>query len=199
MKVSISIFLLMGFAFTAYSQQNTPTESTSFLINFLDVSYEQTEKTLASIEEELWQYKPHEEIWSIAECMEHIVSAEKILLGQMSDALETPPNTEKILSARDGLVIAFTVDRGKKVKTRLEPQEITKTKEAYLEALSNSREKIKAFVLSNQDVLRNHFGQAPFGEVDVYQLALVIGAHGLRHTAQMKEIIADYTGKAVEY
>jgi len=183
----------------AYSQQNTPTESTTFLLNFLDVSYEQTEKTLESIDESLWQYKPSEKSWSIAECMEHIVSAETILLSQMNEALKTPANTEKKLNTRDGLAITFTVDRGKKVKTRLEPLEISKTKEAYLASLAVSREKIKAFVLSNQDVLRNHFGQAPFGEVDVYQLALIVAGHGLRHTAQMKEIIANYTGKAVEY
>jgi hypothetical protein len=35
------------------------------------------------------------------------------------------------------------------------------------------------------------FGKYPYGEIDAYQLILVSGAHGYRHTLQIRDILIE--------
>ena len=171
----------------------------AFLIDYLSISLNETKETLKEVDKDLWQYKSKNERWSIGECMEHIMIAEKALMQQVKGTLQQQANNNKSLSHRDGYVIAKTVDRGKKVKTPLEPQNVSMTKNQYLKELEKSRDEIIEFLADENLALRNHFGKSPFGEVDTYQLILIIAAHGMRHTAQMKEIIAEYTNTEASY
>ncbi len=52
---------------------------------------------------------------------------------------------------------------------------------------------ISEFIRTTQLDLRNHFRIFPApGEVDMYQVLLVMAAHNQRHTSQMVEVLAEY-------
>jgi len=171
----------------------------AFVINYLNASFLETQKVMATIDDSLWNYKPKDGGWSIAECMEHIMLAENAVFFQAKKTLQAPADATKSLKHKDGLCVSFITDRGKKAITPLPPKEVTRSRQEYLAALKSSRDGIESFLQDNTLELRNHFGKAPWGEVDTYQLFLVIAGHGLRHTAQMKAIIAEYTGEPVAY
>ncbi|XOV94356.1 MAG: DinB family protein [Bacteroidota bacterium] len=171
----------------------------SFITSYLQVTFEETKKILESTDDNLWNYQPKDEGWTIGECMEHIVLAEKAVFMQVKAALKGEADQEKSLKRRDGLVISYAVDRGKKVITPLPPESVSMDQMGYLEAFRLSRQEIMSFLANESLELRSHFGKSPFGEVDAYQLILIIAAHGQRHTAQMKEIIGEYSGEPVKY
>ena len=200
MKVLISLFIFTASLNVAEAQPGLINSTElDFLQNYLQASLGETQKVLSTIDDSLWLYRPRSGGWSIAECMEHIMLAEEAVFEQLKKALSDDAVEGRSLRNRDGLVITFAVDRGKKVKTPLPPKTISATRQEYLEALKKSRTEIVAFLSNPGLPLRSHFGRSPFGEVDAYQLALIIGAHGLRHTAQMKEVIGEYSGQPVQY
>lgn len=170
-----------------------------FMEEYLEASLNHTREALSAVEDELWNYQPKNGGWSIAQCVDHIYVAERGILQGMKKSLEEAVDESKRSDWADGLVIGFVSDRGKVAVTPLSSPEVRMSKEEYLTALEQSRDEIKSFVKGNEKELRNHFGNAPFGVVDTYQLALVAAGHGMRHTAQIKQIIAEYRNEPVEY
>ncbi len=183
------------FSLVVHGQEGTINDTErDFLRNYLNVSLEMTKQALQDVDKELWAYKPSGGGWSIGECMEHIMLAENALFKQVQGSLQKPANNDKFLARKDGFVITKTTDRGKKVTTPLKPQTVSMSKKQYIKTLENSRETIISFIQDPAVELRNHFGKSPFGEVDTYQLILIIAGHGMRHTAQIQEVIEEYTG-----
>ncbi|MCR9253491.1 MAG: DinB family protein [bacterium] len=195
------LLITMGLVtFSWYPNQTMKNDAEiEFLFNYLDESYNHLSSTLSAIDDDLWTYKPKDGGWSIAECVDHIWVAENGIFMGMQKSLEADADNSKNLKPRDGLVVTFVSDRGKVTNTPLPAPAPSMTKEEFMKSLADSRMQIKEFLTNNRDQLRNHFGQAPFGEVDTYQLGLVVAGHGMRHTAQIKQIIGEYTGEAVQY
>ncbi len=196
MKLVI-VLLVMISGSVAHGQKGTINETElEFVKNYLTVSLESTTKTLDGVDNELWNYTPKSGGWSVGECMEHIMLAENALFKQIQGALSKEADNKKDLTYQDGYVITKTVDRGKKVKTPLEPQTVSMSKAEYVKWLKKSRKAITSFIEKPGLELRNHFGPSPFGEVDAYQLVLIIAGHGMRHTAQMNEVIEEFNTRS---
>ena len=60
-----------------------------------------------------------------------------------------------------------------------------------LQAFNSDRNKLAEYVQTTNDDLRNHIAKLPFGNIDTYQLVLMISAHTNRHTQQIEEVKAD--------
>ncbi|MBX2874569.1 MAG: DinB family protein [Saprospiraceae bacterium] len=185
----LSLLLAFGIFQVAAQSGKVSKEERSFLLDYLEVTQQDLLKTLNDLNETEWLSTPANDGWSPAECMEHIVQAEKAVFMQVKKALNEPAGTDD-LSARDGWLMCKITDRGNKVNTPLPPsgKELSKTK--LIEAFNASRTEIFAFLEDKKLPLRTHYGKSPYGKADAYQLLLVIAGHSMRHTNQILETIA---------
>ena len=186
---SILLAALMAFMVTAYAQTGTiSAEEHKFITDYLKRSEADLSKLISSMDERLWSKKPSLEVWSPAECMEHVLLAESGLMKQIKTALNETADDDDLRS-NDAWLISKISDRGVKVKTPLEPQEGSISQKEALNKLKASRKEILDFLQDESLELRTHYGSSPYGKADVYQLFIVIAAHSMRHTAQMQEIL----------
>ena len=61
------------------------------------------------------QYKPAPDRWSVAECLEHIVVVEDVILANIHKSLQQPPDSTKPVMGDDG-VTGTVVDRSFRVQ-----------------------------------------------------------------------------------
>ena len=169
------------------------TEERSLLLAQLDQSSRTVLASLEGVSDAQWKFKPGADRWSVAECAEHIVTADQAMFAFGSQQLlkmTPPPNAEK---RPDEAVLKTTTDRSTKVKTAefLEPKGRYADKAAVIDAFQKTRAKIVEYVKTTQDDLRGHGFQGPAGYVDAYQFLLTLSAHGERHALQIAEVKAD--------
>lgn len=166
-------------------------EEKAFIQNFLDVTEANLISTVEELDDEKWNYRPAQGGWTTAECMEHVILAEKAVFQQVKSALENAADNSKNLKQQDGWLLAKISDRGVKVTTPLNPKGANMSKSEMIEELQSSRKEIKEFLNQKNLPLRNHFGRSPYGPADAYQLFIVIAAHSMRHNAQINEVLTD--------
>ena len=140
-------------------------------------------------------FKIAPEKWSVAQVMEHIASAEDMLLGiAQSQAMQGPARPEgEEVKAIDELILTAIPDRTQKrsAPEPLIPTNRFGTPEESLKHFEESRAKTIAF-LKDTAGLRDHAIDSPLGKkLDAYQWMLFIAAHSERHTKQMLEVKAD--------
>lgn len=163
-----------------------------FVKNYLETTRDGIIQTLDSITDETFIYKPMDGGWSVKECMEHVLLAEKGIFSEFKDVLDQSPGE---ISTRylDAWLISKVSDRGTKVVTPLPMVDSHKSRAQLMDQLRNSRNEILAFISAfDQIEFRNHFGKSPYGPADAYQLLLVAAAHSMRHHHQMLEVIGEF-------
>jgi len=143
---------------------------------------------------EQWHYRPAPDRWTVAECVEHIVTVEARILGRIHKALERGPDPAK-RSAMEGQEVAFFAGAEARATRLQAPEVLVPTGrwpgEQLLQEFEAARRQTREFVASTQADLRRHFFKHPvFGELDSYQWLLLIVAHCDRHRAQSEEVIA---------
>ena len=138
--------LLLIFSLSQLSAQSgkISKEDRSFLIDFLTITQQDLLETLNELSEEEWLARPANGDWSPAECMEHILEAEKAVFRQVKKALDGPAGKED-LSARDGWLMCKVTDRGTKVRTPLPPSNSAPSKTQLVEAFTASRQELLSF------------------------------------------------------
>ena len=179
----------------AQAQPNTSKTSTlnasekALLLNFLHESHTALMHTIKNTDKALWNKKPSANEWSMGQCLNHLLTAEQLLLKQVKKALTTPANNAQDLRSKDAWLISKVADRGVKVKTPLNnnPKSISQLEGIAL--LKKSRKALKTFLANNALPLRNHFGKSPYGPADAYQVLLVLATHSHRHHQQMLEAL----------
>ena len=140
-------------------------------------------------------FKPAPEKWSVAQVLEHIASAEDMLMGLVqSQALTAPPRPEgEDAKAIDTLILTAIPDRSQK-RSAPEPLIPANRYGSAAEALKHfgeSRAKTIALMKESNE-LRAHASDSPLGKkLDPYQWLLFISAHSERHTKQMLEVKQD--------
>jgi hypothetical protein len=135
------------------------------------------------------------EKWSVSQVLEHIASAEDMLLSLARDqVMKLPARTEaEDIKAIDQLILTVIPDRTQK---RSAPEPLVPTNrygspKAAIDHFAESRGKTIAFLKDTKD-LRDHVMDSPLGKkLDAYQWVLFIAAHSERHTKQMLEVKAD--------
>jgi hypothetical protein len=139
-----------------------------------------------------WDFKPAEDVWSIAEIMEHVVHIESGVHGiieRMSDTPETAP--EGTRNEMDEFILNQIPLRSRKV---ISPAHACPTGRwsgpEALQLFLQGREKSHRLLLTRR--LRAHVFPHPlFGLWDGYQWLLAVASHGARHTGQIREVKAN--------
>jgi hypothetical protein len=167
------------------------------LIQVLKNSETRLTERIAAVDEELFQFKPDAQTWSMAELVEHLAITDQGLLAGIikkgerlyEEMPETFPN-EKIIKA--------TSNRKVKVKApaHLVPQGRFKTKEMAVKGFRANREKVENFVnttdLPLEKIAFPHFA---LGLIDGKGWITFMSGHCQRHTDQMEEIIEAWQSK----
>lgn len=149
--------------------------------------------SVAGLTEAQWSFKPAPNVWSIAECAEHIAVSEDVLFGRVAAILQSPAEPEKRAQAKgkDALVLQGMLDRSRKFQAPevLVPTHRWPTAAALTAHFKESRDRTLDYVRSTQDDLRSHFFEHPvLKTLDAYQYILLLAAHSERHTAQLNEV-----------
>ncbi len=138
-----------------------------------------------------WDFKPAHDVWSIAECLEHVVLIESGIHGiieGMSDAPEAPEGNRNEM---DEFILNEIPKRSRKGKSPAHacPTGRWSGPEA-LQHFIQCREQGTRLLVTRR--LRGHaFPHPLFGPWDGYQWLLAAASHGARHTEQMREVKAN--------
>jgi uncharacterized damage-inducible protein DinB len=159
----------------------------------LYVSRKQFLDSVAHLTDAQWNFKPAPQVWSIAECAEHIAVTEDMLLERLPQLVQSPAEPQKraLAKGKDEQVLKMSADRSKKFQApeMLVPKHRWTTQAQVVDHFRQSRDRTLDYVRTTQDDLRDHFFEHPvFKTIDAYQFILAISAHSTRHTMQLNEV-----------
>jgi uncharacterized damage-inducible protein DinB len=140
------------------------------------------------------QFKPAPDRWSVAECLEHIVTVENRVFDGISSALQQPADSSKrsAFDGRDDELVQGVTDRNNR---RQAPEAVLPASrwphDQLLREFQSTRKRTIDFAAGTDSNPRHHFfPHRAFGDLDCYQWMLLVAAHGDRHRAQIEEVIA---------
>jgi hypothetical protein len=133
----------------------------------------------------------------VAENLEHIIVTEKFVLGRLEGPVQQVPDAPQH-SRWQGRDEPFIRKLAEKREDRFQaPERLRPTGRWSIEALvpefEAARGLSREFAASTQADLRSRFFRHPapaVGEIDFYQLLLLISAHCDRHCTQSEEVMA---------
>jgi uncharacterized protein YndB with AHSA1/START domain len=144
-----------------------------------------------------WTFQRETDGWSPAQCAEHIAIVEDAVLQRVfPKALSEPadPAKRNTLKYSDVAVQRLGKDRANKLNApeRVRPSGRFGSPDEIVRKVAEIRGRMKDFVESTQDDLRNHFADHPlFGTLDLYQWVLLASVHMVRHSEQLNEVKRD--------
>lgn len=195
MKRLVSVLLVILFVgAAAYAQSLAPADRER-AVKYLEATRKNILEATKGLSEEQWNFKPAPDRWSVAEVTEHIVAAEDMLFGMVTEqVMKAPPRPAgEDVKAIDELILTKVPDRTNKAQApdALKPTNRYGSPEAALKHFVESRSRTINF-LEKTDDLRAHATDSPFGKkFDAYEWILFISAHSERHTKQINEVKAD--------
>jgi hypothetical protein len=166
------------------------------LLDHLNQSSSEFRDSLKGLTAEQWNYKPAPEVWSIAECAEHIALSEGFLRELVEKkVLAAPASPEQAAErkAKDEKVLKMITDRSFKAKAPepLKPTGQFGTPETALAKFQESRKETIALAKSRDDLREHAIPHPALKELDAYQWLLYLSGHTMRHTAQIHEVKAN--------
>jgi hypothetical protein len=176
---------------TILSETGLTTEEITRASRHLSVTRGFLLESVSGLSAAQWDFKPTNDIWSIAEIMEHVVLIETSIHGiieSVNDASGTVPEADR--SEMDEFILNQIPKRSRKGKSP--PQACPTGRWSGPEALQHfvvCREQSTRLLVTRR--LRGHMFPHPvFGPWDGYQWLLAAASHGARHTEQMREVKA---------
>lgn len=163
------------------------------LITLLDRAQVETLELARSTAADQWNRRPAADRWSVGDVVQHVVLAERGLLGKVQKMAQGPAHTDwqsLDVPSVDTLVELIS-DRSNKATAPevFHPKE-TWTKDQAIQALLETRHQTRTYVLTTQDALETVAGPSPFGyDLTATRFLAVIGAHNLRHNGQIREVL----------
>jgi len=193
MKKLYTLLSLLAFAAGLHAQELSAEDRAAGLA-YLEKTRAGVVDAAKGLSDAQLNFKPAPEKWSVAQVLEHIASAEDLLMGMANQAMAGPPRAEgENVKEIDALILAALPDRTQK-RSAPEPLIPTNRYGSAAEALKHfeeSRAKTVALVKDGKG-LRAHATESPLGKnLDPYEWALFIAAHSERHTKQMLEVKAN--------
>ena len=185
--------ILIGMtALTALFAEDSASVDRTKLLDHLNKSAQDFERSIKGLTPEQWKFKPAPQVWSVAECAEHIVLTENLLRDMVAKKVLTgPATTDRTDRATDDEVLAMITNRTTKATApeMLKPSGQFTDPAAALEKFSESRTKTLSLVKSNAE-FRAHTGphSALKKDLDGQQWLLYLSGHTMRHTAQILEV-----------
>jgi hypothetical protein len=190
-------FLTLAIAPVFAAENGAMTDSErAFLLDQLEQTKKDMLASINGLTAAQWKFKSAPNVWSVAECAEHIALAEDFIGGLAQQLLKTPavdrPATSN--SETDHKMVVMIGDRSHKA-TAPEPIVPTgkfATPEDAAREFTERRDRTIAYVKATNDDLRVHVTtQGPLGTMDAYQVLILVAAHSGRHTAQIREVEAN--------
>ena len=165
------------------------------LLDHMSKSGQGFERSINGLTPEQWNFKPAPDVWSVAECAEHIVMTEDLLREMVTKKiLASPAKTDRSGRATDEEVLAMITNRSTKAKAPeiLKPSGQFTDPSTALAKFEESRRKTLALANGNAE-FRAH--TAPHSalkkDLDAQQWLLYLSGHTMRHTAQIQEVKAN--------
>ncbi|WP_420318873.1 DinB family protein [Ekhidna sp.] len=192
-RITLQLFCLL-WTVISIAQNSLSSEDQEKAIKHLKATQKELLAVVDGLNDEQINYKPNDDSWSVAECMEHIAISEKNLIEMIKMSLqeEADPDKRSEVAMTDDQILGLITSREQKVKTR-EEFEPTNSFGGFDETIETFQKRRKAnikFVKSADKNLRNYYLQFPFGLIDSYQGILFMSGHTERHIDQIREILA---------
>lgn len=170
--------------------------SVAFLERYFNSTADELHQAVAGLSEAQLAFKPAADKWSVAQCLEHIITSEQMLFEMGRKEMEKPaqPNRRSEIKTTDAQLVQMITDRSEKHQAPKELQPAGKYTDAQqaLADFNNGRKPILSYLKdADADDMRNHISEYPTGKSDGYQNFLFVAAHTARHIGQIKEITAD--------
>lgn len=189
---NIFILSLVSFLVIAYSAlAEISKKEREMAITYLSETKQELLNTVKSLNNDQLNFKVNEEIWSIAECIEHLAISEHLIFEWSQNAILNSADEGEI-AFQDSMLIRILTDRSQKSKTIgvLEPNGKYETVSQALKDFIKQREDHIDYVKKTKDPLRTSYFDFPFGKGDAYQVILLLAAHTERHTKQIREVMS---------
>lgn len=177
------------------AQETKTVYNKAYLLEYYETTKNNLEEKVQGLSEAQMQYKPADTVWSVGQCLDHIIKTEGMLFGMVKTAMEQPANPERRaeIKSNEEDMIAGMVDRTQKFKA---PDAI-KGENAYTDAsvalgdFTNQRKALHSYIEgTSEQAMRDHITDSPSGALDVYQFLLFTAGHSARHTLQIEEVMA---------
>jgi uncharacterized damage-inducible protein DinB len=195
MKTLMGICVLAAVPLLAAGDGAMNDSERAFLLDQLEQSKKNMLASIQGLNDAQWKFKPAPNVWSVAECAEHIVLSEDFIFNSARGILKTPA-VDRMPSSNAEVDKKFVVgveDRSHKA-TAPEPivpsGKINSPADAAREFIAR-RDKTIEYVKTTTDDLRIHVADGPAGKMDAYQFLILLAAHSTRHTAQIREVEAN--------
>jgi len=138
-------------------------------------------------------FKPAPGRWSVADCLEHLVTVENRAMEGISGALQQPADSAKRspFDGRDDELLQIVTDRSspRKAPEMAEPSGRWPQDQLLREFEATRARSIELARSTVCDPRQHFFAHRAFGELDCYQWILLVAAHGDRHRAQIEEVL----------
>lgn len=152
------------------------------------------------------QIRPREGVWSAADNLAHLALVEANVVNLMSKSI-AEARAKGVGPDASEASFMNSLDRWRVPEsemkviapTRINPEN-DKTVEESLASLEGSRERLRGILIENSDVdLANIKRPHPLlRELDMYQWALFVAQHEVRHRRQMERTLVEVTERAAE-
>jgi hypothetical protein len=133
--------------------------------------------------------RPDPQRWSVLECAEHVAMVEAGLFARVTAAEHS--DTPRIDEKREFGILRYAAERNNKVEApeAVKPTGRFSTVDQALGEFLANREKTIRFINDCELDLRAQLTTHPrFGEMNSYELLLLMAMHPARHAAQIREI-----------
>ena len=169
-------------------------EERQYLVDRLRESRDRLSDSVANVSEELCRIRPSENSWSVLDCVEHIVIAEKAWHVRLQGR---QPVNEPIDRAKDDFVNRVAEPGEKRsAPERAQPKgKYTTLAEAIREFRTERDQTIDFAERTDQD-FRQFSVEHALGVFDIHQFLLLAAAHAERHAKQVEEIKASTAYRA---
>ena len=196
MKKLILLFVVpvIFSSFTLIDETGLTEAERKFAVDHLNQTRADLLAAVQGLSETQLNFKPAPDRWSVLECVQHITLASQGLFGFMQGTLKTPNDSGFKSGVTDEQFIKSVEDRSAKFQA---PEPFKPVHSPYknldetLKAFNAGRDSLITYVNTTSDDLRGHIAKMPFGNIDAYQIILLISAHTNRHTQQLNEVKAD--------
>ncbi|MEO9965314.1 MAG: DinB family protein [Reichenbachiella sp.] len=192
---TISLLMLALILASAGTDTSLSKKEIKFSTKYIDTSMSLAISAVENLSPKQWNYRPNDEAWTIAEICEHMLIAEKGILGRIQNQIVTD-EANRQLADGEGItneeLILRIKDRSpdKRVKTgeQFEPSGILKTPQDFIKQYSAARKATQEYLKTTDVDLTAYYGKSPLGLVSAYQWTLIMSAHAERHTGQIVEV-----------
>lgn len=163
-------------------------------ISYLKQSRDSLLRATSGLSPAQMQFKPAADRWSVADCLEHLITVENRCFEGLSSALREPADSAKrsAFDGRDDELLHIVTDRGSR---RQAPEAIHPSgrwqQDHLLREFEAARKRTIDLATTTECDPRQHFfAHRAFGDLDCYQWLLLVAGHGERHRAQIEEVLA---------